>query len=286
MNQVGDSLGTDLFQIGSTQVTVGLMLTVIGVAAATLVFGRLACWATERYFEKGRGGDAEGSRAYGIAAKLLIWFLGLELVLLVLNIRLTSILAAGGIIALAVGFASKNLMENLLSGSILRLEKTIKPGDLIIVDDQWLVVQRVALRCLWTKSFDGVWVSIPNSLVAQSRIANLTRGDRHFRIKVEVGVAYTSDLAEVRAALEETVAKLDWGSKSKDPVVYLREFGESSVNYGVYVWIDDAGATLPRRSDLHEAVWWALKNRNITIAYPQLDIHMDREVIDAVSCKR
>ncbi len=286
MNQVGDLLGTDLFQIGRTQVTVGLMLTVTGVVAATLLFGRLARWATQRYFEKGRGADPEASRAFGIVAKLLIWFVGLELVLHVLDIRLGSILAAGGLVALAVGFASKNLMESFLSGSILRIEGTIKPGDLIIVNDQWLVVQRVALRCLWAKTYDGVWQSIPNALVAQSRVANLTRGSRQYRIKVEVGVTYESDLAVVRAALEETVAKLDWRSKSRDPGVYLREFGESGVKYGVYLWLDDASDTLRRRSDLHEAVWSALRQRNITIAHPQLDLHVDQEVIDAAAGNR
>jgi small-conductance mechanosensitive channel len=75
-------------------------------------------------------------------------------------------------------------------------------------------------------------MSVPNSLVVQSRIANLTRGDRLYRIKVEVGVAYESDLTEVRATLEETAGKLDWRSKSRDPGVYLREFGESRVIYG------------------------------------------------------
>jgi small-conductance mechanosensitive channel len=286
VNQVEDWLGKDLFQLGSTQVTVGLMLTLILVVAATLLFGRLARWATERYFEKGRGGDAEASRAFGIAARLLVWFVGLEVVLHFLNIRLGSVLAAGGLLALAIGFASKNLIENFLSGSILRLEGTMKTGDLIIVEDRWLVVQRIALRCLWTKSFDGVWVSIPNSRVAQSLIANLTRGDRQYRIKVEVGVAYDSDLAEVRAVLEEAADKLDWRSRSREPGVYVREFSESAVTYGVYVWLDDASDTLKRRSDLHEAVWWALKHRNITIAYPQLDLHVDQEVLDAAAGKR
>ena len=71
----------------------------------------------------------------------------------------------------------------------------------------------------------------------------------------------------------------------KEPVVYLIEFGESSVNYGVYAWIDDANESLQRQSDLHDPVWWALKNRRITIAYPQLDMHLDQDMIDAVTGK-
>ena len=83
---------------------------------------------------------------------------------------------------------------------------------------------------------------------------------------VQVGVAYESDLAVVRKSLEETVDNIPWRSTANSPEVYLREFGDSSVNYVIDVWLDDATESDRRRSDLHELIWQALKEKDITIA--------------------
>ena len=140
-------------------------------------------------------------------------------------------------------------------------------------------------RCITGKTYDGVEMLIPNSIAAQSVVPNLTRGDRLHRIRVQVGVAYESDLALVRKTLEEAIDHLEWRSKLRNSKVYLREFGDLSVNYDIKVWIDDANESIGRKSDLNEAVWWALKGQGITIAYPQIDMHLGRNVIDAVARK-
>ena len=87
----------------------------------------------------------------------------------------------------------------------------------------------------------------------------------------------------VRKTLEETVDKLEWRSKTENPFVWLSDFGESSVIYKLYVWIDDANWSGERCSNLHEAVWWALKGADITIALPQLDVNLDRGLVDKTS---
>ena len=79
-------------------------------------------------------------------------------------------------------------------------------------------------------------------------------------------VAYESDLRQVRETLEGTVENLEWRSQTKRPKVYLHEFADSAVTYHINVWIDDANDARQRSSDLREAVWWALKDKNITIA--------------------
>jgi small-conductance mechanosensitive channel len=91
-----------------------------------------------------------------------------------------------------------------------------------------------------------------------------------------VGVSYDSDLDLVRQTLETTLNGLEWRSAKPEPAVYLTEFGESSVNYKTYVWIDDVRHTLGPASDLHEAIWRALKEAGIVIAFRQLDVHLDR----------
>lgn len=132
-------------------------------------------------------------------------------------------------------------------------------------------------------SYNGEEILIPNSQIAQSRVINLTRHDRLYRLHINVGVSFKSDLDLVRKTLEQTIDKLEWRSITKDPVLYLDEFGDSSVNYSVCVWIDNANDSRGRKSDLHEAVWRALKEKGITIAFPQRDLHLDHEVVKAIA---
>ena len=94
--------------------------------------------------------------------------------------------------------------------------------------------------------------------------------------RLQVSVSYESDLTLVRKTLEQVSDKLEWRSKTNSPEVLLQEFGDSSVNYSVDVWINDANDSKDRISDLYEAIWWALKDKDIRLAYRQLDLHMDQ----------
>lgn len=146
-----------------------------------------------------------------------------------------------------------------------------------------MVIQRINIRVTEAKTYEGEDILIPNSLIAQSMVENLTRHDRQYRIDMKVGVAYESDLALVRKTLEETVDNLEWRLQEKRPGVFLVEYGKSSVNYRIILWIDNVDDSYQRKSDLLEAVWWALKDKGITVAYPQLDLHLDPELISAVA---
>jgi ASC-1-like (ASCH) protein len=106
--------------------------------------------------------------------QLIIWVIGFELALHLLDIRLTTPFAATGFFAVAAGFAAKNVVENLLSGSIVRLERIIRPGDMIEFDGRSLVVKKVGLRILTARTYDGKEELVPNSPVAQSAIQRKT----------------------------------------------------------------------------------------------------------------
>jgi small-conductance mechanosensitive channel len=101
-----------------------------------------------------------------------------------------------------------------------------------------------------------------------------------------VSVAYESDPIRVREVLERAIERLDWRSMSKKPMVFLKEFGGSAVNYDVDVWLDDANDSRRRASDLHEIVWRTLNENNIAIAYPQLDLHLDQKGREAMAGKK
>jgi small-conductance mechanosensitive channel len=282
MNAIDEMLGWNLFTIGATQTTLGSLLGVVAVVLATMLLARLVGKSATRFFERLATKDDKAANAYGIVVKLLVWVIGFEIALHLLGIRLTAVLAAGGIFALGAGLAAKDVVENFLSGIMIRVERAVQPGDLIIVDGRWLIIKHIGARTIKANTYDGQEILIPNSMVAQSMISNLTRGNRLHRIQVNVGVAYESDLELVRKTLESMTDKLKWRSTAMKPEVFLETFGGSSVNYSVDVWIDDANDSRNRSSDLHEAVWRSLKEAGIVIAFPQLDLHV---VPDAAESK-
>ena len=270
-----------LFSMGQTQTTVGSLLAVVVVLVGTLFLSRYAHRAVSGYFQLVASNDdiAVDDIAvsmYGSVARIIVWFIGVEIALHILGIHLSTLFAAGGFFALGAGFALKNVVENFISGGIIRAEKTIQPGDLIIIEKQWLTVKHIGIRTIEAITKKGVDIIIPNSIVAQSMVENLTRRSHVYRIKANVGVAYDSDRVQVRKTLEETVNRLEWISKQQAPTVHLVEFGDSSINYDINVWIDEVREARPRNSDLHEAIWQALNEAGIVIAFPQLDVHLDK----------
>jgi small-conductance mechanosensitive channel len=282
LDRLTEILGWTIFSVGDTTTTFRAFLAAMVVLFITFLLSKTARKVVNRAVHRIDGHD-DSSKVVGVTVSLVIWIVGIEIVLHLLGFQLTTLFAASGFLALGAGFAVKNIVENFLSGVILRMEKTIRKGDIIVVSDQWLCVSKIAMRTTRAESFDGEDVLIPNSIVAQSMVTNLTRRDRLHRLTANLGVSYESDLKLVRQTLEVTIASLEWASAKRTGGVYLHEFGDSSVNYRITVWLDDIGDTRERTSELLEAIWWALKEKGITIAFPQLDVHLDGPAPDSNS---
>ena len=124
---------------------------------------------------------------------------------------------------------------------------------------------------------------IPNSILVQSTVKNFTLRDPQYRIRVPVGVVYGSDMEVVDRVLRETARALPWRLADREPRVIMTAFGSSSVDFEVSVWIDDPWTVRQAKSDLHTSVWWALREANVTIAFPQVDVHLDPPVMETLA---
>jgi small-conductance mechanosensitive channel len=117
----------------------------------------------------------------------------------------------------------------------------------------------------------------------QNPVKNYTFQDSLYRLRVQVGVTYGSDMKLVRETLERTATETEWRNKDYDPSILMTGFGDSSVNFEVSVWIDDPWTLRRRASRLHEAIWWALKEAGVVIAFPQLDVHFDPPIVESLT---
>jgi potassium efflux system protein len=126
-------------------------------------------------------------------------------------------------------------------------------------------------------------IILPNSVLVQQPIKNLTLHDSLMRIAVQVGVAYDSDIEAVRGALEAVAAAHEGADAAYPPVVLLQDFGASSLLYEVSVWVHDPWNHRKHRSVLREAVFQLFRARGIAIACPQLDVHFDEPVTSGLA---
>lgn len=274
----------ELFDVASVDAMAFRILGAALVLLAALWISRSAQHYLVRRL-KGHGDkDEQTIRSYQKVARTAVWVIAVGIALHTLGIDLTHLFTAGGLLAVGFAFAMKNLMENLVSGLILRLERVIEHGDVLHTSDGETVrVKKIGPRTTIVRTKAEADRIVPNADLVQNAVSNYTYRDSLNRLETTIGVSYDSDLREVRATLEAVCEGLGWKSAQKQPLIQLLDFGDSSVVYQVLVWIEDPWVSGRLRSELNEAIWWALKDAGIVIAFPQLDVHIAKDTLsDAV----
>ena len=273
----------EIFELSGTGVNLMLIITVGLLVVATWVISNLLQRWVERAFQA-RGVQDMGTTA--ITKRLLhyaIMAIGLGIALETIGISLSALFAAGAIFAVGIGFAMQNIAQNFVSGLILLVERAIKPGDIVEVEGRVVRVLKMGIRTTIGQTRDGEELIIPNASLVQATVKNYTLGDPLFRIRAAVGVSYESDMRTVRDSLMRAAESVQGRMRDREPVVVLTDFGDSTVVWNVAIWTDDAWTSPRLASELREAIWWGLKDDGIEIAFPQIDVHFDPPVEEAVS---
>ena len=278
-------LGFDLFTIAGVPVSVWNVLIASGMLLATFWVSRLV-QRTVRLAMTRRGVADEG--AVATSQRLIhyvVVIIGTGMALELVGFDLTALFAAGAVVAVAFGFAMQNITQNFVSGVILLVERSITSRDILEVDGKIVRVSKMGIRATVARTLDEEDLIVPNSVLVQSTVKNYTLEDDSYRVRARVGVSYRSDVQQVRETLLKAAEELEGRSQRFAPVVLLLEFGDSSVVFETSVWIADPWKAQRARSSLHFAIWHALKREGITIAFPQLDLHLDPGVATTDSAK-
>lgn len=276
-------LALELISIGDTPITVATLATAVLVMVAAFWISSLIRRAM---FRRVRESSVPERGSVAVTARLLhysIILVGVAIALSTLGIKLGALFAAGAVFAVAFGFAMQTISQNFVSGVILLFERSIKPGDIIEVEGRIVRIRELGIRATIARGLNEEDLIIPNSVLVQSTVMNYTLRDALYRINADVGVVYGSDMKRVREVLEGVGEGIEWRSHEQDPAVFMREFGASSVNFMVSVFTENPWNLRQQRSALNEAIWWGLKDAGITIAFPQLDVHFDPTVSEALA---
>ncbi len=278
LQAIKEVLGIRIFALGKTQITTGTLVFILVIVIATILLSRLAQRSLERVLTKSGMKKESTVQVIRRLTHYAILLAGLVAALQTVGIDLSTLFAAGAVFAVGLGFAMQNIAQNFVSGIILLVEQSIKPGDVLEVEGEVVRVVKMGIRSTLVRTRNEEELIVPNAILAQGMVKNYTLSDSSYLLKAEVGVIYGSDMKMVREVLEQAAASVPWRDQSQEPRVLMREFGDSSVNFSVFVWIDEPWPARRLLSDLNESIWWALKDAGITIAFPQLDVHFDPEV--------
>ena len=191
------------------------------------------------------------------------------------GIDLTGLAVLGGLLGVGVGFGLQKIVSNLISGVVLLLDKSIKPGDIISVSGTYGWVTALGGRYVSVVTRDGVEHLIPNETLISQSVENWTHTQRRTRLKLDVGVHHDSDLRAVIALCEEAARATERVLPDPAPKCLLIELGESSLKLQLRFWIGDAQNGVQNvKSDVLIEIWQRFKQQGVRVPYPQRDLHI------------
>ncbi len=192
------------------------------------------------------------------------------------GIDMTAWMTSAGILGIAIGFAAKDTLANLFSGVFILADTPYKIGDYIVVDSKERgAVTHIGIRSTRILTRDDVELTIPNSIMGNSKIINESGGPHEkYRIRIKVGVAYGSDIDQVKALLLDIGLKNNGICNSPDPRVRFRALGDSSLDLELLCWVAKPELRGRVIDDLLTQIYKALNQANIEIPYPKQDVYI------------
>jgi len=189
-------------------------------------------------------------------------------------------IAGAGIAGVAVGFAAKDTLSNIIAGILLIVDRPFEVGDRIEVWNTpagtatWGDVIDIGLRATKIRTTDNIVIIIPNNEIMLRDIVNYTIITSKIRVRIDIGIAYDADIKKAKEAILEVARSAGWISTDPPPKVVVRNFGESSVDLQLRVWIEDARERMNTISYITDGVKEAFDRKEIEIPYPKRDIRI------------
>ena len=208
--------------------------------------------------------------------KITLFMLALYFIFISWKIDVTGWLASTTILAATLGFAAKDTVANLFAGFFIMADTPYKPGDYINLDGgERGYVKTIGLRSTRIMTRDDIEITLPNSLIANSKIINESGGPvEGERVRITVSVAYGSDIEKVRSLLMEIATGNDNVCKRPEPRVRFRSFGDSGLIFQQLFWIDKPADRGRIVDEVNSVIYKRFMDENIEIPFPQRTLHI------------
>lgn len=270
---IKEILDTTLFSIGDTHIKLSAVFAVtIFVIIALLVIKLI-----KRSVYRSKSLD--NAKKYSVFTLIKYFSLVIIIVisLQILGFNLSVVLAGSAALLVGIGLGIQNLFSDYTSGFIILIDSTVKVGDVIEVNSIVGTVQEISLRTTTVLTRDDKYIILPNSLLTRNELINWTHNALASRFEVSVGVDYSSDVKVVMKILQEAAKEEPAVLSAPEPFVRFTEYGESSLNFSVFFWVEDVFRAENAKSKLRVTIFEKLTENNITIPFPQRVMHQAKE---------
>lgn len=269
-----------LFSIGETPVTGRDILRVLVILLVAFFLSRGVRFAIKRFSDRDSSGTQASLYTVGRLSHYAIIITAVFVALSSIGLDFSNLALVAGALSVGIGFGLQSIVSNFVSGLIILFEHTLRVGDYVELDAGLTgTVKAINVRSTLINTNDNIDIVVPNSEFVTARLTNWTLGERILRVRIPFGVGYGSDKDTVRTAALEAAAEVSYtltNMKGRDPDVWLVEFGDSSLNFLLTVWVNRQGARRPTRT--RAAYLWALETKlteyGIEIPFPQRDLNI------------
>lgn len=273
-NVITDTLDRIGMDVGTRRISLLAVVTIVITAIALYAAARLANRVIAHSIGQARGFDATQKllvqKLASIAVIIVVFLLGIDL----LGIDLTSFAVFSGAMGLAVGFGLQKTVGNLIAGIILLMDRSIKPGDVIVVGDSFGWVNKIGVRAVSVITRDGKEHLIPNENLMTQEVENWSFSDRNVRVRIPVGIAYESDVKLAQKLMLDAALESPRVLDSPRPNVWLTSFGDYALEHEILAWISDPeGGVGNVKSDVLNRLWVKFQEHGIEIPFPQQVLH-------------
>nr|WP_315379519.1 mechanosensitive ion channel domain-containing protein [uncultured Sphingomonas sp.] len=268
-------LGRIGFDIGTRRLSLLSLLTFLVTVTIIYALVRIANRLLAQWIGRAKGLDPTqqllGQKLASIAIVTAAFFVGIDL----LGIDLTTFAVFSGAFGLAIGFGMQKTVGNLIAGIILLMDRSIKPGDVIVVGDSFGWVNKIGVRAVSVITRDGKEHLIPNENLMTQEVENWSYTDRNVRVRIAVTVAYGCDLELAQDLMLRAATESPRVLDTPPPNVWLTALGENGAAHDILVWISDPESGVGNvRSDVLNRLWKLFGEHGITVPAPRRDVRV------------
>ncbi|REE82074.1 mechanosensitive ion channel-like protein [Lutibacter oceani] len=272
METLNNILNFEIFSLGDYTVKVSKLVIIILI----IVFTKIILWIIQKALSrKNKFTTLDTGTSYAIfqIIKYVLYVIAIGFILENIGIKVTLLLAGSAALLVGVGLGLQQTFNDIISGLILLTERSIKINDVLEIDGDVVKIQSIGLRTSKALNRDDISIIIPNSLITTSKVINWSHQSQKTRFKIDVGVAYGSDVDLVIKILEE--------SAFEHPDVFNRElvegrlmnFGNSSLDFQLIFFSKNIFRINKAKSDIRRIINKKFAEHKITIPFPQMDVH-------------
>ncbi|HEY5666520.1 MAG TPA: mechanosensitive ion channel domain-containing protein [Gammaproteobacteria bacterium] len=278
--RVTELTDTTLFSVGETPVTIGAIVQALVILLIAWVMSQATRYAIRRVGRKESVGTQASLYTLSRLTHYTIIIVAVLIALTSIGLDFTNLALVAGALSVGIGFGLQSIVNNFVSGLIILFERSLRVGDYIELDNGLTgTVKAISVRSTLINTNDNIDIVVPNSEFVTTRLTNWTLGEHILRVRIPFGVAYGSDKELVRKAAIEACDEVPYTlthMPGREPDVWLVEYGDSSLNFLLLVWVNRQGARRPTRT--RAAYLWALETKlskyGIEIPFPQRDLHL------------